>query len=118
MVVLLDVRMPRISGAEVVERVAEQIVLARHAYILVTAQFGQTMSLRFAELVTQLGIPSSPSRSTSPGCWRQSNRLHAVFPEAARARGPSSTSTYLGRPQRSSPTSRRPQGAFYAGGRA
>jgi CheY-like chemotaxis protein len=55
--VLLDVRMPRMSGAEVVERVAEQIVLARHAYILVTAQYGQTMSLRFAELVSQLGIP-------------------------------------------------------------
>jgi hypothetical protein len=39
------------------KRVAEQIVLARHAYILVTGQYGKTMSLDVANLVTQLAIP-------------------------------------------------------------
>jgi two-component system response regulator AtoC len=57
MVVLLDVRMPGMTGLEVLEQVAEQLVLARHAYILLTGQFGQTMSLDAAELVAQLAIP-------------------------------------------------------------
>jgi CheY-like chemotaxis protein len=57
LVVLLDVQMPRVTGAEVVEQVAEQIVLARHAYILVTGHFGHTMSLTFAALVIELDIP-------------------------------------------------------------
>jgi CheY-like chemotaxis protein len=57
MVVLLDVRMPDVTGLEVLEQVAEQLVLARHAYILLTGQFGQTMSLDAAELVAQLAIP-------------------------------------------------------------
>jgi two-component system, OmpR family, alkaline phosphatase synthesis response regulator PhoP len=57
MVVLLDMRMPGMTGQEVLEQVADQLVLARHAYILLTAQFGQTMSLDAAELVAQLAIP-------------------------------------------------------------
>ena len=57
MVVLLDVRMPGMTGLEVLEQVAEQLVLARHAYILITGQFGQTMSLDAAELVARLAIP-------------------------------------------------------------
>jgi CheY-like chemotaxis protein len=58
MVVLLDVRMPSVSGLEVIEQVAEYIVLARHAYILLTGgQFAQMMSLDFANLVTNLAIP-------------------------------------------------------------
>jgi hypothetical protein len=32
-------------------------VLARHADILVSGQYGQTMSLDFAELVTELAMP-------------------------------------------------------------
>ncbi len=42
MVVLLQVRMPGVTGVVVSEQV---IVLARHAYILVTGQYGQTMWL-------------------------------------------------------------------------
>jgi CheY-like chemotaxis protein len=57
MVVLLDVRMPGVSGLEVLEQVAQQLVLARHTYILLTGQFGQTMSLDAAELVAHLAIP-------------------------------------------------------------
>jgi CheY-like chemotaxis protein len=57
LVVLLDLQMPGVTGADVVKQVATQIVLARHAYILVTGRYGQTMSLDFADLVTQLGIP-------------------------------------------------------------
>jgi len=41
----------------VVEQVATQIVLARHAYILVTGRNGQTMPLQFAEVVTGLAMP-------------------------------------------------------------
>jgi CheY-like chemotaxis protein len=57
LVVLLDLQLPQVSGAQVVERVAEQRVLTRHAYILITAYYGYTMSLDFASLVTQLAIP-------------------------------------------------------------
>ena len=57
LVVLLDLQLPRVSGAQVVELVAGQRVLARHAYILVTANYGYTKSLDFAALVTQLAIP-------------------------------------------------------------
>jgi hypothetical protein len=39
-VVLLHVRMPGVTGVVVIEQV---IVLALHAYILVTGQYGQTM---------------------------------------------------------------------------
>ncbi len=42
MVVLLHVRMPGVTGVVVIEQVT---VLARHAYILVTGQYGQTMWL-------------------------------------------------------------------------
>jgi FixJ family two-component response regulator len=54
---LLDLQVPQVTGADAVEQVAEQSVLARHAYILVTGQYGQTMSLDFADLVTQRAIP-------------------------------------------------------------
>jgi CheY-like chemotaxis protein len=57
LVVLLDLQLPQVTGAQVVEQVAEQRVLTRHAYILITAYYGYTMSLDFAALVTQLSIP-------------------------------------------------------------
>ena len=57
LVVLLDLQMPQMDGVDVVERVATQVVLARHTYILVTGRYGQTMPLHFANLVAQLTIP-------------------------------------------------------------
>jgi CheY-like chemotaxis protein len=57
LVVLLDVQMPQVTGADVVEQVAEHIVLARHAYILITGHFGKTMSLDFVSLIRELDIP-------------------------------------------------------------
>ena len=57
LVVLLDVHMPQVSGADVVEQVAEHIVLARHAYVIITGQYGKTMKLTFASLIMQLDMP-------------------------------------------------------------
>jgi hypothetical protein len=53
----LDVQMPHVTRAEVIEQVAHQIVLARHTFVLVTGQYGQTMSQHFVRLVHQLAIP-------------------------------------------------------------
>ncbi|HEV8194920.1 MAG TPA: response regulator [Ktedonobacterales bacterium] len=57
MVVLLDLQMPRVSGIEVLQEVAEQKRLAsRHAFIVVTANT-QTLPLAFVHLLTQLQVP-------------------------------------------------------------
>ncbi len=57
LVVLLDVRMPKMSGVEVLETVAQDPRLARrHAYVLVTAD-DRTLPLAFATLLRELGVP-------------------------------------------------------------
>lgn len=57
MVVLLDYWMPRVGGAKVIEKVAEDPTLAgRHAYILVTAT-PEILPPAFSEQLGQLGAP-------------------------------------------------------------
>jgi CheY-like chemotaxis protein len=57
LVVLLDLQMPGTNGAQVIEAVAMDVSLAtRHAYLLLTAN-ARTLSLRFVNLLTKLGIP-------------------------------------------------------------
>ena len=57
MIVLLDLMMPRLDGAGVLGAVAGDRHLAqRHAFILTTASH-QTMSLAFANLLTNLDVP-------------------------------------------------------------
>lgn len=60
MVVLLDLRMPRLDGAEVLARVAADPVLStRHAYILVTANL-HTAPITFSGLLNRLMVPVMP----------------------------------------------------------
>lgn len=57
MVVLLDLRMPGMDGAGLLDTVAGDRTLAtRHAYILMTANL-QTLTLSFANLLTTLSVP-------------------------------------------------------------
>lgn len=57
MVVLLDLRMPNLDGAGVLGAVAADRTLAtQHAYVLMSASL-QTLTLPFANLLTQLDVP-------------------------------------------------------------
>jgi CheY-like chemotaxis protein len=57
MVVLLDLQMPGVSGAHVIEAVAMDADLAsRHAYLLLTAN-ARTLPLAFVNLLTKLAVP-------------------------------------------------------------
>jgi CheY-like chemotaxis protein len=57
MVVLLDLRMPKLDGAEVLDAVAADHRLAKqNAFILVTAD-NKTITLTFAHLLAQLDVP-------------------------------------------------------------
>jgi CheY-like chemotaxis protein len=57
MVILLDLRMPKLDGAEVLAAVAADHRLAKqNAFILVTAD-NKTITLTFAHLLAQLEVP-------------------------------------------------------------
>jgi CheY-like chemotaxis protein len=57
LVVLLDLQMPGVSGAHVIEAVAMDADLAtRHAYLLLTAN-ARTLPLAFVNLLTKLAVP-------------------------------------------------------------
>jgi two-component system nitrogen regulation response regulator NtrX len=57
MIVLLDLKMPRLDGAGLLGAVAgDARRLVRHRYVLMTASH-ETLSLAFAHLLTDLAVP-------------------------------------------------------------
>ena len=60
LVILLDLRMPKLDGMGVLNAVASDARLAhRHAFILVTAN-DKTLPLAFVHLLTELAVPVLP----------------------------------------------------------
>jgi CheY-like chemotaxis protein len=83
MIVLLDLDMPGMDGEAVLAAVEASPQLARrHVFILFTAHQGHTLSLRLAQLLTTLAVPTWGSPSRWRSCWASSRRQRTVWRRA------------------------------------